>query len=160
MSVASEEEGRRANWKRGLTCVLVGVVVFVLVGVPVAVTLVNDAVARSVEAQLLEFQLPDGAELLDSMSQAGKLTGNGNGMQYLGALLIKSDDSAAELRQFYEEVEDESGLQITVTPAQDVRGFHGVDGFLADAGIEGTFVVEAWGDGPGWFFENFDLRGH
>jgi hypothetical protein len=149
-----------AKRKRGLTWVLVGVVVFVLLGVPVAITLVNDAAARSVEAQLLELQLPDDAELLDSMSQAGNLTGNGNGMQYLGALLIKSDDSAAELRRFYEEVEDESGLQIAVTPAQDVQGFHGVGGFLADAGIEGTFVVEAWGDGAGWFFENFDLRGH
>ncbi len=149
-----------AKWKRGLMWVIAGVVVLALVGVPVAVTLVNDAAARRVQAQLLEFQLPDDAELLDSMSQAGKLTGNGNGMQYLGALLINSDKSATELRQFYAEVEDESGLQITVTPAQDVQGFHGVGGFLADAGIEGTFVVVAWGDGPGWFFENFDLRGH
>lgn len=149
-----------AKWKRGLVWALAGVVVFVLVGVPVAITLVNDAAARRVEAQLLELRLPDGAELLDSMSQAGKLTGNGNGMQYLGALLIKSDEDATELRRFYEEVEDESGLQIAVTPAQDVQGLHGVGGFLADEGIEGTFVIEAWGDGPGWFFEDFDLRGH
>lgn len=132
----------------------------VLVGMPIAVSLVNDAAARRIEAQLLELQLPDGAALVDSMSQAGKLVGNGNGMQYLGALLISSDDDREELQQFYEGIGGAAGLEITVVPAEEVQGFHGVDGFLADPGAVGTFVVEAWGDGPGWFFEDFDLRGH
>ena len=39
--------------------------------------------------------------MIESISRAGKLTGNGNGMQYFGAILIRSDLSLEELDAYY-----------------------------------------------------------
>ena len=49
------------------------------------------------EKELCETPLPEKTELIESISRAGKLTGNGNGMQYFGAILIRSDLSLEEL---------------------------------------------------------------
>lgn len=38
--------------------------------------------------------------MIESLSQAGKLTGNGNGMQYFGAILIRSELSLEELETY------------------------------------------------------------
>ena len=35
--------------------------------------------------------------LIESLSEAGRLTGNGNGLQYFGAVLIRSELSLEEL---------------------------------------------------------------
>ena len=53
------------------------------------------------EKELCETPLPEKTELIESISRAGKLTGNGNGMQYFGAILIRSDLSLEELDAYY-----------------------------------------------------------
>ena len=63
---------------------LVGILVaVVLIGSVISIPLINNHTAYKVEKTLCEIPLPEGTELIESLSQAGKLTGNGNGMQYL-----------------------------------------------------------------------------
>jgi hypothetical protein len=148
---------RRRVWSMVLV-----VTAAVLIAVPVSIPIVNDVAASDVERRLLDLPVPEGAERIDSMAQAGRIVGNGNGMQYVGALLIRSGDSEAALQRFYSAQERAAELSITVTPADDLEreGFHGARGFLAHSGERGTFVVHAWGEAPGQIFEDLDLRGH
>ena len=68
-------------------------VVVLLIGFVVSIPLVNDFSAKRVEKQLLEISLPDHTQMVESLSKAGKLVGNGNGMQYFGAVLIRSEQT-------------------------------------------------------------------
>lgn len=132
----------------------------VLIVPQMTVSNVNDAAARDVETRLLEAPLPDGAELIESMSPAGKLSGNGNGIQYLGALLIRSDQTTSGLQASYDARNGTDELSVTVTGAGELSGLHRTPGFLGEPAAPGTVIVFAWGDGPGEYFENADLRGH
>ena len=76
-------------------------VAVVLIGGVISVPLINNYTAYKVEKALCEIPLPEETELIESLSQAGKLTGNGNGMQYFGAILIRSELSLEELETYY-----------------------------------------------------------
>ena len=77
---------------------LVGILAaVVLIGSVISIPLINNHTAYKVEKALCEIPLPEEPELIESLSQDGKLTGNGNGMQYFGAILIRSDLSLEEL---------------------------------------------------------------
>ena len=65
------------------------------------IVLANNRIAGELESRLKGFPLPPGATLLDSLSIAGKTQGNGNGMQYYGAILIDSGLSEGVLRTHY-----------------------------------------------------------
>ena len=81
---------------------LVGILAaVVLIGSVISIPLINNHTAYKVEKALCEIPLPEETELIESLSQAGKLTGNGNGMQYFGAILIKSELSLEELETYY-----------------------------------------------------------
>lgn len=61
------------------------------VGICASVPAVNDMYAREVARELAAVPLPEGTELIEKTSAAGKFFGNGNGMQYFGAVLLKAD---------------------------------------------------------------------
>ena len=63
----------------------------VLIGGVISISFINNNIAYKVEKELCETPLPEKTELIESISRAGKLTGNGNGMQYFGAILIQSE---------------------------------------------------------------------
>lgn len=69
----------------------------------VGVVITNDFLADGIETDLMEYSLPVDTVLEDSMSVAGKLVGNGNGMQYMGSILISSDLNEAQLKEHYEQ---------------------------------------------------------
>ena len=73
----------------------------ILIGGVISLPLINNHTAYKVEKALCEIPLPEKTELIESLSQAGKLTGNGNGMQYFGAILIRSELSLEELETYY-----------------------------------------------------------
>ncbi len=139
-----------------------GIVALAVIGFFVSIPLVNDAAARAVESELLALPLPEGAELVDSMSQAAKISGNGNGMQYVGALLIRSGQQIYRIRDFYDAQNERFGTSATVisTMGSEVSALHGARGFLSEPGEPGLFIVLDWGEGPGPIHEEFDLRGH
>ena len=62
---------------------------------------VNNFIATGMERQLRNCQLPPESEMIESTSVAGKVLGGGNGMQWYGILLIRSDMSPAENEEIY-----------------------------------------------------------
>ena len=74
-----------------------GIVLCFIMSIPI----VNDYCAYMVEKKLCAAPLPENTQLIDSVSKAGKLTGNGNGMQYLGAILIQSELTMEQLDSYY-----------------------------------------------------------
>ena len=71
------------------------ILVILLIALPIVsyfgIVVTNNSIANNIEKSLVEYKLPTNTELVDSISIAGKLTGNGNGMQYMGAILVESE---------------------------------------------------------------------
>ena len=55
------------------------------------------------EKELAELELPEDTQLIEKQSVCGKLNGNGNGMNYLATILVKSELSLKELQEYYSE---------------------------------------------------------
>ena len=141
---------------------LVGMLVaVVLIGGVISISFINNNIAYKVEKELCETPLPEKTELIESISRAGKLTGNGNGMQYFGAILIRSDLSLEELDAYYSGyrsneweclVETQEGQSIEVID-------HGTLQFTEEIKDSGYYIVYSWGSGNSPL-EELDIRGH
>lgn len=70
------------------------------------IVITNNAIAHGMAKELKSAPLPEGTILMDSFSLAGKLVGNGNGMQYMGSILVISPLSEEELYDYYSEAFD------------------------------------------------------
>ena len=141
---------------------LVGILVaVVLIGGVISISFINNNIAYKVEKELCETPLPEKTELIESISRAGKLTGNGNGMQYFGPILIRSDLSLEELDAYYSGyrsneweclVETQEGQSIEVID-------HGTLQFSEEIKDSGYYIVYSWGSGNS-LLEELDMRGH
>lgn len=141
--------------------------VLFLGGCPLYITLENNKIAKDTLRKLQEVELPADTEVVDSISIAGKLIGNGNGMQYFGAVLLKTELSEEELNAYYELyrendwsllVEKQNSAEIEVI---DRMGYQ----FENYGENEGNFyVLYSWGSAEGYFLgdilQEFDIRGH
>ena len=141
---------------------LVGILAaVVLIGGVISIPLINNHTAYKVEKKLCETPLPEKTELIESISRAGKLTGNGNGMQYFGAIIIRSDLSLEELDAYYSGyrsneweclVETQEGQQIEVID-------HGTLQFTEEIKDSGYYIVYSWGS-ENSLLKELDIRGH
>lgn len=122
----------------------------------VVITVVNDSTAAGVERELVSLPLPEKTVFVESLSKAGKLVGNSNGMQYYGAMLISSELSLHELQEYYGEY-DCKVYRIDY-PRIDID--HGDLRFKTEPLPDNAYMVEKWGESPSWFFAEFDIRGH
>ena len=107
---------------------LVGILTaVVLIGGVISIPLINNHTAYKVEKELCETPLPEKTELIESISRAGKLTGNGNGMQYFGAILIQSELSLKELDDYYSDYRsNEWEYLVKIQEGQSIEGIdHG-----------------------------------
>ena len=81
-------------------------IIIALILLPVAayamIAAANNRIADDLEQALLAYPLPQDTEIMDSVSVAAKVSGNGNGMQYFGAILVKSELSEEELQAYYD----------------------------------------------------------
>ena len=139
--------------------VIGAVILILLLGFGIAVPIVNDHTAKKTAETLADIPLPESAELCETFSAAGKLVGNGNGMQYFGAILIRTETSELDkLQDYYQSqypgctVEFQPGSQIQVIE-------HGSFSFKTQVGGEVYYIVYAWGHDESIFSE-LDLRGH
>lgn len=134
-------------------------VVVLLIGFVVSIPLVNDFSAKRVEKQLMEISPPDHTQMVESLSKAGKLVGNGNGMQYFGAVLIRSDQTLEELFVYYCQknpaiVVKEQKTQKIEWVEHENLSFHTN---ITDA--EDYYIVYMFGSGIAPFSQ-LDIRGH
>ena len=133
----------------------------VLIGGVISISFINNNIAYKVEKELCETPLPEKTELIESISRAGKLTGNGNGMQYFGAILIRSDLSLEELDAYYSGyrsneweclVETQEGQSIEVIDHETLQ-------FSEEIKDSGYYILYSWGSGNS-LLEQLDIRGH
>ncbi len=134
-----------------------GIVLCFIMSIPI----VNDYCAYMVEKKLCAAPLPENTQLIDSVSKAGKLTGNGNGMQYLGAILIQSELTMEQLDSYYLHYrENEWEYLVTVQTDRDLS-FIELDHlrFSQEVTADGYYIVYSWGKGIE-LYEMLDMRGH
>ena len=139
-----------------ISLIFAAAVIMLIASVP----FVNNHVARRTANELAEIPLPEHTEYIEKISRAAKLVGNGNGMQYLGVVLLKSELTLEELEEYY------SGYNVTVKH-QTGKRIEGMNpsGLVFTSEINGDdfYVVYKWGNNDyplHVFYENFDLRGH
>ncbi|MBQ8824665.1 MAG: hypothetical protein IJZ64_05465, partial [Ruminococcus sp.] len=77
----------------------------------ISIPIINNYSASKVKKELCNIPLPSNTEIIESISKAGKLVGNGNGMQYFGAILIKSNLSLQELKNYYSQYKKSVDIQ-------------------------------------------------
>lgn len=130
----------------------------------VACPLVNDRTAARVADDIAAIPVPDDTRIVERFSGAGKLTGNGNGMQFLGAVLIQSGLTRDELDDHYAAYrQGEWDLLVDEQTARDIDIVeHGDYAFATDVSDTSDgrwYIVYTWGDGVAPF-SWFDLRGN
>ena len=127
----------------------------------VSVPVYNNYCAYNVEKMLCETPLPEQTELIEAISQTGKLTGNGNGMQYFGAILIKSELSLEELDAYYSDYRSsELEYLVEVQKGQSVEMLeHGGLQFSEEINGNSYYIVYSWESGNSLLGE-LDIRGH
>ena len=142
--------------KKAIIPIVIGVLVISFL---VSVPLVNDLSAQNVAKQLTEIPLPDNTEIVESLSKAGKLVGNGNGMQYFGAMLIKSELTLDELSAYYSHISPDAVVKEQKTQKIEFLE-HGKLSFKTNITDSGDYyVVYLFGSGITLFSE-LDIRGH
>lgn len=161
---------KRKNRLRHVIRVTMVAVALLLLFFAVGVPIINNAVALNIERQLKTLPLPSDTVMVESTSVAAKSNGNGNGMQYFGAVLLKSNLSLEELYDHYRpyrqglhdclvEPQDGSDIRPSGDPVknggEDLAFRHAVEG-------EGYYILYSWGDAPDWIRDllDTDLRGH
>lgn len=127
----------------------------------IATPKINDLTAAKISTALESLPLPEDTEYIDSVSKAAKLVGNGNGMQYLGAILIKSDLTEEELNAFYtpyRKGEFDCLVRKQPTPQIDFVEHDTVTFKTTFKRDENYYIVYTWGNGieP---FASIDIRG-
>ena len=136
----------------------IAIVVVLLVGFVISIPLANNLLAKNAERQLLELSLPDQTTVADSLWTTGKLTGNGNGMQHFGAMLLKSELTLDELSAYYSQA-----LPNVVVKAQKTQRIECIEtqelSFDTDVTAGHYYVVYLFCDSSSPVL-NLDLRGH
>ncbi|MBC8562870.1 hypothetical protein [Jutongia huaianensis] len=140
-----------------LLCIVMAGGILFLISIP----RVNDHIAKHTMTELAQVPMPEQTKCIEKVSAAGKLSGNGNGMQYLGALLVKSNLSLKDLKKYYAantprkwycDVERQKGQSLRASEHVELGFKHTVKG-------KNYYAVYAWGDYDGIYSE-LDLRGH
>ena len=81
---------------------VLGILLLILALLYGGIFIANNRAAGECKDRLLSVPLPARTQVLDSAAVAGKRTGNGNGMQYRGALLLESALSREALLTHYQ----------------------------------------------------------
>ena len=145
-----------------LICTIVVSVLFIsIAGFMLSIPVVNDCVANKTAKYVERIELPNNTHYIETFAKAGKLIGNGHGMQYIGGILIKSELSLQELKSYYSQyatndweciVEKQTDKQISFIE-------HGTISFNSDINGDNYYVVYSWGS-TNSIFSELDLRGH
>ena len=138
------------------------VLVLLLLMFSISIPIVNNISAYLVASELKEIPLPERTEYIDSVSKAAKMTGNGNGMQYMGAILVESELSLKELDEYFADYRTEEWECIVeAQEGQNVNCVeHGTLSFDEKMSSDKQYyIVYSWGSGIEPFSE-LDIRGH
>lgn len=135
------------------------IAIILLIGFLASVPVVNNLTAKSVEKELKEIPLPDHTEMVEAVSKAGKLVGNGNGMQYFGAMLIRSESTLEDLSAYYSQ--QHADVVVKEQKTQEIAFLeHSRLSFKTNiTDSEDYYIVYLFGSGIAPFSQ-LDIRGH
>ena len=134
-------------------------VIIILVGCFLTTLLVNYLNARNVTGQLFAVPLPDHTVMVESISATGKLAGNGNGMQFFGAILIHSELTLDELSAYYAQELPNAVVKEQKTPKIACVEHRAISFHAAISDTQEYYIVYLFGNGI-FPFSNLDIRGH
>ncbi|WP_339290161.1 hypothetical protein [Paenibacillus sp. FSL E2-0201] len=147
------------------TFIIILIIAVVALILPIVSTpFINNYIAYSTKKNLMELSLPDKTERVDALSSAGKLMGNGNGMQFFGAILIKSEQTLEQLNNFYAKyrendwsyiVEKQVSNNIAFIEHRDLK----FKALKADEKLVNYYIVYTWGS-SNYPLSDLDIRGH
>ena len=139
--------------------VILLVAIILIVSCAVSIPLINNLTAKKVEKQLLAVSLPEHTTMIESVSATGKLVGNGNGMQYFGAMLIKSELTLDELSAYY--AQNTANVVVKEQQTQKIECVeHQALSFDTTlTGEDHYYIVYLFGDSISPLFD-LDIRGH
>lgn len=129
----------------------------------------NNHIAKKLENRLLQCPLPPNTQIIESTSVAGKMLGNGNGMQWFGILLVKSNLDEKQLSEwYYREMEIGDGDELSVTEQETRYVFEfGNVLFAKEEDFDGCYQIRLCGNlavgtetSVVISLLNSDLRGH
>ena len=134
-----------------------------------SIMFVNDIVANNPEKYLLNVVLPEKTQLVESNSVAGKIYGNGNGMQYIGQLLVTTELSEEELKAYYSSIDEEITLKKQDSPI--IYEYFPKQTFKEFDSGKNNYMIELVKYNPGtfdnylsknffWKILDLDIRGH
>ncbi len=141
--------------------ILIAVILILSVAFQITVRKINNNIATKVEEELLSMPLPEGAELVDSLSDCGRLIGKTtpNGMVYQAAILVRSDLSLGKLSDYYFENNKDYEISIVETSDADanldILGIHNFENFketndkyyvVTYTGDRTDYTSEFWGN--------------
>jgi hypothetical protein len=139
--------------------IFVLIVIICLIAFVASVPVVNNLSAKKIENQLLSLTSPDNTVTVESLSKAGKLIGNGNGMQYFGAMLIRSERALEDLSAYYSQ--QNADVIVKEQKTQDIDFLeHETLSFKSNIADGKTYyIVYLFGGGIAPFSQ-LDIRGH
>ena len=160
------KEGREIM-KKGIIIGIIILFILLIIGLPLYIVLMNNEIANRTTEELANIQLPENTQMVDTISIAGKVSGNGNGMQYFGAVLLKTDLSEEELDTYYQQYRGNSSkflikkqetekIEVIDKPGYYFQTFNEED-------KEKYYILYSYGSADGIFLEDLlelDLRGH
>ncbi len=147
-----------------LLIIIFAIIILLPILLYASIVITNNCIADKIETDLVKYQTPAKTEIVDSISIPGKLTGNGNGMQYMGSILVKSDLSENELLNYYGsafefiEVREQKSAKIDFINKRN----HSFNATIEEDG-DTYYSITCWDSNRSEIFSDFldfDLRGH
>ena len=112
---------------------------------------INDKVACDVVKELKQLPLPEDTVVVEEKAIADRLCGNGDGVQYFGALLLKSDLSLEDLEEYYAKFRDDNDCyrvehQYDSELKQDELSLHQDNSFETTIDSDNYYILYTWGN--------------
>ena len=142
---------------------IIVVIILIVFALPLYIKIGNDTIAKKIEIGLKKTKLPENTEIIDSISIASKLVGNGNGMQYFGAILVKTNLSENELNEYYKQYRNKE-LEYNIKEQKSEKidvieiGNYSFKNFRKDE-QERCYIIYSWGSNKNALLD-LDIRGH
>ena len=121
---------------------------------------INDRVAANFVKDLKQKPLPENTVIVEENAIADRICGNGDGVQYCGVLLLKSELSLDELKEYYQsQFNDNEDYNIVEYKSIDESYLEEVHAFHFNTEKEDNYyILYAWSNYNS-IFTYFDWRG-
>ena len=148
--------------KKFIYTISIFIVIFFIsiLGLIIASPVVNNHTAKKTVKVIEKIELPANTEYVETFWKAGKLIGNGNGMQYLGGILVRSGLTIEELRVYYSQHLEQDDYDVEKQFGQNINVIeHGNISLRTTIDNDNYYIIYLWGDDDS-VFSFLDIRGH